>query len=414
MRILFISRKYPPYIGGSQTQLKSLAEELARDHQVTVGIISNGEGEPRSIDSLLVWLAGKLGRTTEDLECLASKGSTVNEKSPRVVQFNFTLGEKLRILARGSKARQLILGNKIAGLLEQADVVHCIKPDWVSLAARAATERSRLPFAITPYIHCRVAPDGGGELLRLMHESELVFYLTESDKEVLSDLGIGGHQLHHMGVAPLIALDGDGNRFRRRHGLADNPIVLYLGRMIKYKGAPQMIAARDEVWAVHPRAHFVFAGPGEATSLGVAFDQDPRLIMLGSLSEEEKADAIAACDIFCMPSRQEILPAVYLEAWTYRKPVIGGSAEGIDRLMDESGGGLVSDGDADCLARIINCLLTDAALRHRLGDAGHDYVIEKFALSVIGRRLVDAYQQAIGRPRSNGTDTKHNSRQGSY
>jgi len=402
MKILILSRKYPPYIGGSQTQLKFLAEELAKSHDVVVAIISSGEEYLSILDKALRWAGKLLGRSPEIIECFASDNTLISAQSPRVQRLIFSLVEKIRVLIWGERSHSLLLQNKITRLLKGVDIVHCFKPDPLALAAYAAAKHCDLPFAITPYIHDRNV--AFPELLALMRAANLVFFLTESDRRVLSSLEIPADRLAHMGVAPLIMSNGNGAVFRKEHDLGDHPIVLFLGRMVGYKGTQLVMDASDAVWSKFPSARFVFAGPagtGGPNFLG----RDSRVVFLGTITEGEKANAMAACDIFCMPSRQEILPAVYLEAWLYCKPVIGGTAEGIDELMLQSGGGFISNENALSLADTIINLLDDENMRRRLGEAGQKFVNKYCVLPVVAGRVAAAYSRAVAEQRNERNET---------
>src|SRR5262249_18733850 len=147
--------------------------------------------------------------------------------------------------------------------------------------------------------------------------------LVESDRAYLESLGVAAEKLHTIGVSPDLPPTVDPEGFRQKHGLEDRPVVLYVGRMMPQKGAKGLLEATERVWQRMPEARFVFIGPGTPESDAWFAQADPRILVLGKVSLQEKADALAACDLFCMPSLSEILPTVYLEAWSYGKPVVG-------------------------------------------------------------------------------------------
>ena len=92
---------------------------------------------------------------------------------------------------------------------------------------------------------------------------------------------------------------------------------------------------------------------------------------LGRADDADKADALAACDVFCMPSAAESFGIVYVEAWSYGKPVVGGPAPAVRELIENDVTGLVVDEQrADAVAAALVRLLTDGQLRSRLGSAG--------------------------------------------
>lgn len=102
------------------------------------------------------------------------------------------------------------------------------------------------------------------------------------------------------------------------------------------------------------------------------------LLDLGVASETDKADALAACDVFCLPSENEAFGIVYAEAWSYGKPVIGGPAPAVRELITEGVNGYCVAQDEDAIAAALIRLLNDPALRERLGTEGYRVQQEHF------------------------------------
>jgi glycosyltransferase involved in cell wall biosynthesis len=172
-------------------------------------------------------------------------------------------------------------------------------------------------------------------------------------------------------------------------------VVLYIGRMMRKKGASAVLAAAPFVWQNDPDVRFLFIGPATPAEAAQFANCDPRIKYLGRVSTQEKADALAACDIFCMPSLSEILPTVYLEAWSYGKPVVGGMAPGLPELVEGPDAGFASSQDPGALGSTLGKLLADPALRARLGANGKALVEEKYSVPSVTRALLETYQQII-------------------
>lgn len=394
MNILYVSRKYPPYIGGAQTQLQVLAKKISEENTVQVAILGDST-EPRSAPFrwfLRVLQAMRI--KSHAIECLGVTGRRFNDEAVEVEVIDISALEKLAILLSNGASVHKILERKLLALMKGVDAVHCVKPDWLSRAASRAAKRMNIPVAIAPYIHEKSVSK---DVRSLLQDADIVFSLSETDKCVLAEIGVDPERIKRMGVAPLISLSGNSSEFRKRHDFGDNPIVLFVGRLVEYKGALAILRASEKVWRAVPSARFVFAGPpGEDSQLWFEEFSDPRIKYLGVVSEEEKADAIAACDVLCMPSNYEILPAVYLEAWSYGKPVIGGMAHGLKELIEDNRAGFVSGHEPDSLAEALKRLLVDDGLRRTMGQAGHRLVNNEFGADVIARRMTAAYAEALG------------------
>jgi glycosyltransferase involved in cell wall biosynthesis len=100
-----------------------------------------------------------------------------------------------------------------------------------------------------------------------------------------------------------------------------------------------------------------------------------------------------AADIYLHAARADTFPNTVLEALACGTPVVATAVGGIpEQVKDDVTGRLVPPGDAEAMAEAIIILLTDEALRRRLGyDAGQDAQI-RFGLS----RQVDAYLEWYG------------------
>ncbi|MGB7051386.1 MAG: glycosyltransferase family 4 protein, partial [Acidimicrobiales bacterium] len=159
----------------------------------------------------------------------------------------------------------------------------------------------------------------------------------------------------------------------------DRPYVFALGRLVRKKGFDLLIDA----YALIPEAErdfdVVIAGSGPATGeLGqqvAALGLAGRVHLLGRLSRQEVAEAMAGARIFVMPSRLEPFGIVILEAWRGDVAVIASSSGGAGEFVhDGQDGVLVDPTDVAALSSALRRLAADADWRGRLAAAGHDRV----------------------------------------
>ena len=112
--------------------------------------------------------------------------------------------------------------------------------------------------------------------------------------------------------------------------------------------------------------------------------------------QEDPAPAIAAADVVVVPSREESLGLVILEAWAQHKPVIATACDGPRALITEGETGLlVPCGDVPALAAAIQRLQHDPALRQHLGDAGARKAAAEFSEQQAMRELLQFYQNLL-------------------
>jgi phosphatidyl-myo-inositol dimannoside synthase len=159
-----------------------------------------------------------------------------------------------------------------------------------------------------------------------------------------------------------------------------------------------LLSATAKVWVTNPDVKFVFIGPHTVESQHWFDSTDPRIQYLGKVSNQEKADALAACDVFCMPSMSEILPTVYLEAWSLGKPVVGGHAEGLPELIEGNQAGIAVSQNSDEIANALLRVLQNTELCQQFGRSGQAVVEDQYSVHAVANQLHELYTQ-IGRER---------------
>ncbi len=181
-----------------------------------------------------------------------------------------------------------------------------------------------------------------------------------------------------------LAARGDGDRFRASHRL-DGPLLYFAGRRDHSKNFPLLLAYVKEYWARHGRAFtFIAGGPGP---LDVSAPLARWIVDLGFLSTEEKHDAYAAADLFCMPSLLESYQITIMEAWLQGTPVlVHGDCAVTVYQSRQSNGGLwfrrYSEFDA-----ALTLLLRSPELAQRLGMQGQRWVQQKARWEDVARRF---------------------------
>ncbi len=188
------------------------------------------------------------------------------------------------------------------------------------------------------------------------------------------------------------------------------PVVLFVGRLIYYKGVDVLLRAM-----AHVEADLVLVGRGPlesdlralAARLGIA----GRVSFVPFLDAPRLAAWYHAADVFCLPSvaRSEAFGLVQLEAQAAGTPVVSTRlTTGVPFVNQDGVTGLtVPPGDADALAAALNRLLEDEALRLRLGTQGRDRVRREFTIGRMVERTVAVYEEAVkGETRPGGNDSE--------
>jgi glycosyltransferase involved in cell wall biosynthesis len=170
------------------------------------------------------------------------------------------------------------------------------------------------------------------------------------------------------------------------------PTVLSVARMYPRKRLEDLVSAAVRLRARIPnlRVRIVGGGPESArlrmlvTRLGLS----EIVTFVGEISRSALAVEYVSADCFCLPTVQEGFGLVFAEAMAAGLPIVACRAAAVPEVVvDGSTGLLVSPRDPEELAKAMETLLTNAALRAELSAAGRRRV-EEFDLAHVAARLV--------------------------
>jgi glycosyltransferase involved in cell wall biosynthesis len=193
----------------------------------------------------------------------------------------------------------------------------------------------------------------------------------------------------------------DAGRVKEKYGIHPMaPVVLFCGRMSIQKGPDLLVEAVPHILRNRSDVCFVFIGEGDikaecerrARELGV----ENSCRFLGYTSSAEKQELMNACDLMCVPSRNEPFGVVVLEAWDACKSVIGTEAVSIIKNFED---GLLAYVQAESIAWCINRLISNPEEMKKLAWAGYNRINSEFSWDRIAKKTEDAIEQAIEQSR---------------
>jgi glycosyltransferase involved in cell wall biosynthesis len=183
------------------------------------------------------------------------------------------------------------------------------------------------------------------------------------------------------------------------HLPVSDPIVVYTGRLVSYKGLPLLMRVWTELQTAHPRAHLLLVGEGgldihncEAELRSSVLERGLEELVLFAGSVENVPEYLRASDVFVLPSENEALPGALLEAMACQLPVIATPVGAVPSFLEhEVNGLLVQPGDFEGLRAALQRLLDEPVLRERLGRAARITVVEGYSSELVTRRLLTLF-----------------------
>jgi glycosyltransferase involved in cell wall biosynthesis len=277
-------------------------------------------------------------------------------------------------------------------LLADADVVHVLGSNMLSVAAVRSAHALGMPVAISPFAHLGEWGDDSASV-SAYNEADALLATTVADAEGYAGLGVERAKIHNVGLPVPAALTGAAPP--ERLPVPDEaPLVLFLGQRRPTKRFELVLQAAPGVWERHPDARFAFVGPGRRLP-GV----DPRILDVGRVSDAERGAWLKRATVLCLPSISESFGMVVAEAWTQQLPVIVSDIPVLRELVEDSNGGLVAGNDAGSFRDAIVAMLDDRARAQAFGSSGHEYWRRRFMPGVVAERHLEVYTEMLERPR---------------
>lgn len=370
MKVLQISKFYPPIMGGIESVTWELTEGLTR-----------------------------AGLRT-DVLCSNQNPATIRDRFP--AGYDVLRAGSLGMLLSTSMAPAML--HHAHRMAAGCDVIHVHMPDPMAAVAIWAT---RPKAALVVHWHSDV----------IQQRKALKFYEPLQDWLLArADAIVATSQAYADASEPLqrwrakvavIPIGISDNRTQacsekaqairqRFHG---RRMVFSLGRMTYYKGFDILIEAAA---GLPDDCVVVIGGEGELLenfrSMVRRRGLTGKVHLIGHINDDELASYFEACDVFCLSStvRAEAYGVAILEAMVMGKPIVASDITGSGvPWVNVNGctGYNVPVGQPKPLADALLRLLADASLREALGAAARQRYLQDFNADRMTHRMVDLYKQ---------------------
>jgi glycosyltransferase involved in cell wall biosynthesis len=160
--------------------------------------------------------------------------------------------------------------------------------------------------------------------------------------------------------------------------------ILFLGAFIKRKGVYDLIHALKQV---NRDCHLHLCGAGEDEKVQALIDElslSDSITNHGWVNAQQKTQLLSECSAFILPSYNEGLPMVIIEAMACEIPVISTPVGGIPEvIIDGDTGYLVEPGDIDAITRKLRSVLgssSDSKVTYKAKEYYNDHFSSKTIL----------------------------------
>ena len=202
----------------------------------------------------------------------------------------------------------------------------------------------------------------------------------------------------HSGVNIEQFMNSNGNRVQKRRslGLDQNGAVIgFVGWLLPIKGPGHLLKAMDDVWHAYPETYLVLVGKGdldlELRAEALRKSLNGRVKFLGWRDDVD--EIIPLFDILVLPSLNEGMGRVLVEAMAAAKPVVASRVGGIpDLVRDGETGYLVPPADEKALADGIKKLLAAPENAKQMGLRGREHC-RQFSLEAMIDKLDRLYSE---------------------
>jgi len=361
----------------------------------------------------------KLSRKYEMvLVCGLSQESNMSDSESQAVdrQIDDARVNGVKIVSIPSLLRRISPVHDTRALYDLVRIIKTEKPDLVhthtskaGILGRVAAKLAGVPNIVhTPHGHVFFGHFGPifSRIFRWIERlfaplTDRVVVLTDGESRDYTDLNVYPKNKHvkiHSGVdiEKFKQMTNSAVEKKRSLGLDQNGLVVgFIGWLLPIKGPMHLLKAMEDVWQEYADTILVYIGKGdldvdlraEALKTGA----NGRVNFLGWRNDIDKIMPIF--DILVLPSLNEGMGRVLVEAMAAGKPLVASNVGGIpDLVKHDFNGLLVPPGDEKALASSIKQLISNPQKAKMMGQCGRK-LCNQFSLEAMVEKIDLLYQE---------------------
>ena len=390
MKIVQVTSRFPPSIGGVENHVYNLSYELSlRGHEVTVLT-----SDIKNISFLKIDRADKpYEKITDNFEVYRFKAYPPNIPYAGIYATIPALIKKL------IKLDPDIINTNSHGLIHTdiTSILSKIRKIPMVLTIHSSGDiaaRSYMSLLLKLYntTHGKFSLKAANRIIVTSPQMAEYFYRWVN-KEKIRVIPNGIEYKKFINMPPVSVF--------KSHYNVKGKVVLFVGRLLPLKGIQYMLKAAPQILKQVPETNFVIVGAGSSfkrklEELSHNLGVDDRVVFTGFKSGNKLLEAYSSADVFVLPSiHREGLSIVTLEAMASGIPVVVSNLGGLPSIVKDGVTGLlVEPKNEGQLADSIIKLLLDENLALEMGDNGKK-VAKSFDWQAITEKTEDVYKEVI-------------------
>lgn len=275
---------------------------------------------------------------------------------------------------------------------EKVDVVHAqfLRENYVAILAKIMGARCKVIWTY----HVDVPM---GKVIRGLNK-----IMTSFNDKVITVSRFMYQQLARKGVSnnKLKLIYNGVNGSEKNHlltSLREIPVISVVGRLREEKGQDFLIKSLAELKRQHPslmwECHIYGEGPQYAELAALVDECELGNFVKFKGFSSDKDKLYLESDIVVIPSRNEALSYVAIEALSYNRIVVATNTGGLPEVIKEGETGLLVEyGNREQLAQVLHNVLTNQELVQKLSSNGRRYFEEHFTLSKMINETMALYK----------------------
>ncbi len=374
LRLVLVSRRYPPQIGGAERVMANMADALAKaGHLVTVVSSQN---------------------SSEGISATPDTGPADEEHNPKLIRLPY---RGLRTIGTA----QYMLGLNRWLVRHRPDLVYVSMLKHDAYAAINAGKKLGIPVVLRPEgagqtgdLAWQKRDRFGAVIGRKTKKANAFVALSETIRNELLAGGYNSSSIHLIpnGV-PVPSASWSAKKWD-----GSVPQVVFVGRLAQEKGLDTLLDAWPEVLYLYKDARLRIIGDGplqqtlqeQAKRLGISGSVD----FSGALANA--AEELGQADLFVLPSREEGLSIALLEAMALGLPVVVSDIPGNRILVrQDQTGRLALPNDPSMLAQMIKEALSGNEQTLAMAKAGRELVEDRFSIEAVAEQHLELFRDLL-------------------